>query len=318
MTVLALLLVFLLPSSWATTLSFAAAFSLAALSVVILTGYVGQVSLAQAAFMGLGALVTGKLVVEYGFSFWAAMPVAALVTAAVGAVVGLPSLRARGLHLAIVTLATGVAFDRFVFQRHEVIGPRGSWTFSRPGFLGIGLTSDRAWFLVCLGFLLVFMWGAANMRRSKTGRLLAAVQQSELAAGSLGWPVARLKLLGFALSAFVAGWAGALFAGTFEGASALPFDFRQSITLVAVTVIAGVQSIGAVAVAGFLRYVLPRLLGGGAAVDVLTGGLLILQFLTAPGGIASEIARLEHLFWGLWGRRRRPQPAEMEATRDVA
>jgi len=317
-TGVAVLLALTLPSSWSTTFSFAAAFSLAALSVVILTGYVGQISLAQAAFMGFGALITGKLVVQYDWSFWAAMPIAALATAAVGVLVGLPSLRARGLHLAIVTLATGVAFDRFVFQRSEVISRKGSWTFEgRPTFFGIGLDSDRAWFLVCLGFLVLFMWAATNLRRSKTGRLLSAVQQSELAAGSLGWPVARLKLLGFALSAFVAGWAGALFAGTFEGASALPFDFRQSITIVAVTVIAGVGSIGAVAVAGILRYVLPRLLGGGAAIDVITGGLLIIQFLTAPGGIASELARLETLFWGVWARLRR-RPVDMEAIRDVA
>jgi ABC-type branched-subunit amino acid transport system permease subunit len=309
--------VLVLPSSWSTTLSFAATFSLAALSVVILTGYVGQVSLAQAAFMGFGAFITGKLVVQYGLSFWLAVPIAALATAAVGVVVGLPSLRARGLHLAIVTLATGVAFDRFVFQRAELIGRTGSWTFERPHLFGMSLSSDRVWFFVCVAFLLAFMWGAVNLRRSKTGKLLSAIQQSELAAGSLGWPVARLKLLGFAVSAFIAGWAGALVAGTFEGASALPFDFRQSITLVAVTVIAGVRSIGAVVVAGALRYVLPRLLGGGAAIDVLTGGLLIFQFLVAPGGFASEFARLEQLFWGL--RRRREQPtAQMEVTRGAA
>jgi branched-chain amino acid transport system permease protein len=255
--------------------------------------------------------------VQYDLSFWVAMPIAALASAAAGVIVGLPSLRARGLHLAIVTLATGVAFDRFVFQRSEVISERGSWSFARPSFFGVGLTSDRAWFLVCLAFLLIFMWAATNLRRSKTGRLLSAVQQSELAAGSLGWPVARLKLLGFALSAFVAGWAGALFAGTFEGASSTPFDFRQSITLVAITVIAGVQSVGAVAVAGVFRYVLPRLLGGGAAIDVLTGGLLIVQFLTAPGGIASEIQRLESLFWGVWNKRRRVTETR-EGLRDVA
>jgi branched-chain amino acid transport system permease protein len=307
-----------LPSSWSTTFAFAAAFSLAALSVVLLTGYVGQISLAQAAFMGFGAFLTGKLVVQGGLSFWLAMPLAALATAAVGVVVGLPSLRARGLHLAVVTLATGVAFDRFVFQRPELISTTGSWSFERPHAFGASLGSDRAWFFVCLVFLVAFMWAAANLRRSKTGKLLAAVQESETAAGSLGWHVARLKLLGFGISAFVAGCAGALVAGTFEGASAAPFDFRQSITLVAVTVIAGVRSISAVAVAGTLRYVLPRFLHGGAWVDVITGGLLIVQFLTAPGGISSEFARLERLIWGLWKRRREPRAHEVVETRGAA
>ena len=306
-------LVFTLPSSWATTFSFAAAFSLAALSVVLLTGIVGQVSLAQAAFMGFGAFATGKMVADWGMSYWVALPIAAIATAAVGVIVGLPSLRARGLHLAIVTLAVGLAFDRFFFQRPELIGPTSAWSFSRPHLFGWSLDSDRSWFLVCLAFLLLFMWGASNLRRSRTGTLFEAVHQSELASASLGWPVARIKLLGFAVSAFVAGVAGALVAGTFEGASALPFDFRQSITLVALATIAGLRVIPAVAAAGFLRYVLPRLLDGvlppvlrgGEAINVLTGGLVIFQFLTAPGGIAAEVGRLERLIWGLVARRRK-------------
>lgn len=315
-----LVLVFVLPSSWATTFSFSAAFALAALSIVLLTGIVGQVSLAQAAFMGFGAFAAGKMVADWGWSYWAALPIAAVATAAVGVVVGLPSLRARGLHLAIVTLATGVAFDRFVFQRPELIGDQGSWAFRRPTFFGLSLDSDRSWFLVCLAVLLAFMWAASNLRRSRTGILLAAVQESELASASLGWPVARLKLLGFAVSALVAGVAGVLVAGTFEGASAIPFDFTQSITLVALATIAGVRSIPAVAAAGVLRYVLPRVLGGSEAINLLTGGLVIFQFLTAPGGIAVEFARAERLFWGLWTRAR-PRAAAIEpegATRGAA
>lgn len=294
-------------SSWSTTIAFAATFGLGALSVVILTGYVGQVSLAQAAFMGFGAFVTGKLVVQFGMSFWIAMPLAALATAALGLLVGLPSLRARGLHLAVVTLAMGVAFDKFVFNRAELVGRGGSWTFDRPSLLGIDLSSDRAWSVVCIVFLLLFMWGAANLRESKTGKLLSAVQGSELATSALGWPVARLKLLGFAVSAFVAGCAGALVAGTFEGASAIPFDFRQSISLIAITTIAGIRSIPAVAVAGVFRFVLPRVLGGsGGMDDLMTGFVLIVQVLMLPGGIAGAVVRLESAFWGLWPHRSIP------------
>lgn len=312
-----MLAVLVLPTSWGTTLSFAATFSLAALSVVLLTGYVGQVSLAQAAFMGFGAFVTGKLMVQGGMSFWIAMPIAALATAALGVLVGLPSLRARGLHLAVVTLSVGVAFDKFVFNRVELVGPAGSWSFERPTLFGMSLESDRSWFFVCLGFLLLFMWGAANLRRSKTGKLLSAVQGSELATSSLGWPVARLKLLGFALSAFVAGWAGALVAGTFQGASAIPFDFRQSIALIATTTIAGVRSIAGVAIAGAFRYVLPRMLGGSGGInDLMTGVTLVVQVLLLPGGAAGAIAHLEHIFWGLWPRAAKLTPAEV--TRGAA
>ncbi|MBI4729253.1 MAG: ABC transporter permease, partial [Acidobacteria bacterium] len=309
-TLAVIVLVGILPSSWATTFSFAATFSIAALSVVLLTGYVGQISLAQAAFMGFGAFVTAKIVADWGWSFWVAMPLAALATAAIGAVVGLPSLRARGLHLAVVTLAVGVAFDKFLFNRAELVGQSGSWSFERPTLFGASLGSDRTWFLVCLAFLLLFMWGAVNLRRSKTGKLLSAVQGSEIAAAALGWPVSRLKLLGFAVSAFVAGAAGALVAGTFEGASAASFDFRQSITLVAIGTIAGVRSISAVAAAGAFRYILPRVLGGsGGTDDLITGIVLIVQVLVFPGGIAGAFARLEGAFWGLWPRSQTAAPA---------
>src|SRR5918911_1647432 len=142
-----------------------AVYGLLVLSLVVLTGFVGQISFVQAELAGFGGLLAGYLIGHQHWSFWLASPVAIVASVAVGVVVGLPALRLRGLILGVVTIALALAFDAFVFT----LGPFKESSFiTRPSLLGWDLEDDRATFMFCLAVLVVCAALVANLQRSKT------------------------------------------------------------------------------------------------------------------------------------------------------
>lgn len=276
-----------------------------ALSFVVLTGFAGQTSLAQMAFAGIAGFSLSKLAIAWGLPFPIAPLLAALIAAAFGVIIGLPALRLRGINLAIVTLAGGVAISEFIFKNPKYVGDAstggariphpelGDWDFA----LVLGTKSSRPVFGIFLvGVALVVALLVANFRRSSTGRRTLAVRSNERAASAAGVNVARVKLAAFAISAFIAGIAGTLIGYRFGAVSDVSFGVVASLTALAVAYLGGITSVsgavtsGIVATAGVAFFATSEVFDAFGAWEVYVGGvLLILTAILNPEGIAGGI-----------------------------
>lgn len=289
-----LLLALLLPGALGayqlTVLTLALVYAIALVSLVLLTGFVGQVSLCQASFMGLGAFLCAALMGHYHLSYWIAAPIAIAVVFCSGVLAGLPALRLRGLTLAIVTLSLALLADNFLFQGLDWLNNNGNhWVISRPSVFGVSLDHPDALFRVIFIALLLVMLAVVRLREGRTGKSWYAMRDAEIAASTSGVSVVAMKLLGFGLAAAIAAVAGVLYALAIGVVSPEPFNFVASIQLLAIAVIAGVRSLPG-ALAGALFYIiLPQFLLQFPTLAPLTslilGGGLILQMLFAPQGI---------------------------------
>src|SRR5437016_6020721 len=159
------------------------------LSLVVLTGLVGQISFCQYSFAAIGAFTVGSLVDGHGWSFWPALVLSVVFSIGVGLLVGIPALRLSGLFLAILTVAVALFFDNFLLAPgtwDSFSGGISSWSVERPGFLGISLDGSYPFYLFTLGVFLLAVLAVWNLSRSKTGRALRAIRNSELAAATSG------------------------------------------------------------------------------------------------------------------------------------
>lgn len=279
-------------------------YGMALLSLVVLTGYVGQISLCQASFMGLGAFLSAALMGHFAMSYWLAAPITIVVVFVVGILVGLPALRLRGLTLAIVTLSLALLADNFLFGGANWLTNNGNhWRIARPSILRFALDNQATLFRFILIVLIVLLMGIIRLRIGRTGKSWFAMRDAEIAAATSGVPVTTMKLLGFGIAAGIGGLAGVLYAITNGSVSPEPFTFVTSIQLLALVVIAGVRSLPG-AILGALFYIaLPQALLANQALVPLTslilGAGLILQLLFAPqgiGGVFDSIGR--RLFHG--------------------
>ncbi len=193
-------------------------YGIVAVSLVVLTGWAGQISLGQFGLVGVSAGVAGGLVANHNIDFFAALGVGILTGVVAAVIVGLPSLRIQGLYLAVTTLAFGYAVPNYLLNGHYWIGahilPSGlSAHLSRPVLYGrIDLSGDRAFYFVCLVFLALVMVAALAFRRNRSGRVLIALRDNERAAAAFAVNPARTRLAAFAISGGIAGLAGVLFA----------------------------------------------------------------------------------------------------------
>jgi ABC-type branched-subunit amino acid transport system permease subunit/ABC-type branched-subunit amino acid transport system ATPase component len=284
-------------------------FALLALSLTVLTGWTGQLSLGQVAFLGLGAMTTYSLVVEVGLAFPSALLLAALLSAVIAVLVGTPALRMTGLYLAVTTLALAVAapwlLTRPVFTEDPtlVLLPRQQW-------LGISLASQRSYYYLCLGTLAVAIVVTARIRRSGWGRTMLAVRDNEAAAAALGLSPTRTKLTAFALSGFLAGLAGGLFGGLLEAFEPTQdFLVADSLSAVAIAVIGGLASITGTVLGALLIVGFPAFFPDSPEVALLTSGVGILVLLLyLPGGLVQILYGIRDLVLG-WVAARRPAPA---------
>lgn len=276
-----------------------------ALSLVVLTGFGGQTSLAQMAFAGVAGFALSRFAVQWGIPFPIAPVMAALVATAFGVVVGFPALRVRGTNLAIITLAGGVAIAEFVFKNPKYVGdvstggapvpnPRiGGWDVG----LILGTNASRPVFGIFLVVVaLVLALGVANVRRSPSGRRMLAARSNERAASSLGVSVERVKLQVFAGSSFIAGVGGCLIAYRFGSVSDASFGTIASLTALAVAYLGGITCVsgavtsGVVATSGVAFYGLSQLTGRAGQWEVLIGGvLLIITAVLNPEGLAGGV-----------------------------
>jgi branched-chain amino acid transport system permease protein len=281
-----------------------------ALSLVILTGFGGQTSLAQMAFAGVSGFSLSKLATNWDIPFPIAPILASLVAMVFGVLVGLPALRVRGTNLAIITLAGGVAIGEFVFKNPKYVGDAASGGAKIPnpklGGWDLGLIlGDSASrpifgvFLVVVALLVAL--GVANLRRSGTGRRMLASRSNERAATAVGISVAKTKLVVFAVSSFIAGVGGCLIAYRFGSVSDASFGTIASLTALAVaylggiTCVSGAVTAGVTATSGVAFYGMAQMTGSLGQWEALIGGvLLILTAVLNPEGIAGGIRAKAH------------------------
>jgi branched-chain amino acid transport system permease protein len=294
-------------------------YAVALISIVVLTGYVGQVSLCQASFMGLGGFLVGALMGHYGWSYWVAAPAAILVVFLVGVLVGLPALRLRGLTLAIVTLSLALLADNFLFANVGWLNNNSQgWTIARPRLLGISLESDGAWlYRVILLAAVVAMLAVVRLRRGRTGKSWYAMRDAEIAAATSGVPVVTMKLLAFGIAAALAALAGALYILAEGSVTADRFNFVASIQLLAIAVIAGTRSLPGAVLGAIFYIVFPQILLNVQALVPLTalilGAGLILQVIMAPQGLGGLLEAAEtRLFRQLGGGDQPREPGDRE------
>lgn len=248
-----------LPSEWGSALLTSVIFTSLALSLVVLTGYVGQTSLAQAAIAGIAGFALSRLTERFGVPFPLAPLLAALVATAFGVLVGVPALRVRGVNLAIVTLAGGIALSELLFKNPSFVGDvRTGGAKVRPPHLGpldLGLQTAgdpyRPHFGVFVTVVVALLaLAVANLRRAATGRAMLAVRGNENAAAAAGVNVAATKLMAFGVSSFIAGVGGTLLAYRFGSISDASFGLFASLTLLAFAYVGGITSVAGALVAG--------------------------------------------------------------------
>lgn len=267
-------------------------FAIAGLSLTILTGYGGQISLGQWAIAGIAAFAAGHVSTGLGWEMWAAVAVAMATGAVASVVIGLPALRLKGLFLAISTLAFAVAASSWLFHTDWFAGGRAGMSVTRPALA----SDDRSFYYLVLAGLMLAMLFVRVIGRGRLSRNITAVRENEHVAASFGINVVATKLLTFALSGLLAGLAGGMFVFTQGGITGESFRVLLSFTVVMFSIIGGVSSIAGPVIGAGLLMVVPELLPGQAALAALAGGgTLILVCQVLPGGLVTLLHRLESL-----------------------
>ena len=284
-------------------------FGIVAVSLVVLTGWAGQVSLGQMGFVGIGAAVGGAVTDRLGWDLAIAIIIAGLVGGVVAMVIGLPALRRRGLTLAVMTLAFALMVSSYVLNRSYFgeVSDR-DWLPGRrvervPILGGIEVASEAQFFFLTVVALAVAILMVRGVRRSRTGRALIAIRENERAAESFGINAKRTTLAAFGFSGFLAAYAGALFVHQQNSLSATAFAPEQSLQVFAMVVIGGLGSVpgailGAVYVRGAQWY-LPY-----QWQFLATGAGLLLVLLVLPGGLGGALADLRDVVLRWIARRR--------------
>ena len=293
--------VLLTSGSWRFGIVTSMILSLIALSLVLLTGYLGQISLASMAFAGSAGFALSKVTTNWGVPFPLSILLSALIATALGVVVGVPALRIRGAQLAVVTLAAALAIQSFVFNNPSITPFEGN-LISDPKLFGWDLSVRQGSELTTIEFSMMvlvvvtvltlivmrFMAGA-------TGRAFLAVRSNERAAASVGINVAATKLLGFALSAFLAGVGGCLIGYSRGQLSAASFTVIIGLTLLAMTYVGGITSVSGAFIAGIIGplgvgYVfLTQTIDFGQYYQIIAAGSLLLMAVLNPVGVVGAV-----------------------------
>ena len=319
----AVLSLYVLDTRWATAVFVTLIAATFILSIVVLTGFAGQLSLAQYAIGGIGALVAAKLVAEEGWPTELAFLAGIVGAIVIGLLFAIPALRTRGVNLAVVTLGLGFAVSAVIFSNSDYVATRTLDNGTNIGSTTLfwvdvnAIDHPERWAVVCLvGFSLVVVL-VANLRRSRTGRRLIAVRTNERAAASLGISVFGAKLYAFAVAAAIAAVAGVLLGFQTSLVTYTQYNAFASINAVAQAVIGGIGWVlgsifGATLAAGSVgSVVLEDWINLGEWLTFIGGAVLIILLLVHPDGIADGTCRALRNARG-WVRAARVRPAEVE------
>ena len=269
-----------------------------ALSLVVVTGYVGQISLAQLTFAGAAAFALSTIANSWGIPFPIAPILAALFATVVGVVVGLPALRIRGLLVGVVTLTLAAALEGVWFENNSIDGGASGLAVPVPRLfglnLGIGSGSDfprPAFGLLCLVVLVLVAVAVAKLRTSRLGSAMLAVRADERSAAASGVNVARVKLTGFAIGAFIAGLGGSLLAYQALNVNDSPFTAIGGLALFTTVYLAGITSVsggllaGVISAGGVLFFMLSSVFSVSNWYAVVVGASVIVTVIFNPEGL---------------------------------
>ena len=276
-------------------LHFIGIYSIVGFGLMMLVGFTGQISLGHAAFLAVGAY-TEALLQGAGVPFVISISCAALFSAALGVIVGLPALRLKGIYLAIATLAFNVIIEEITARWESLTGGNGGKHVKPIEMFGWSLDSDAAFYYVCLTLAVLSCLACINLLRSPTGRAFVAVRDSEISASCMGVNLARAKTLSFAFSAALTGIGGALYAHKIAFISPEQFTLFVSIELVTMVIIGGVGFLhGAVLGAAFIivlpqaislaKDYLPAGFAGSGLQGIVFGVVLVALIIFEPMGL---------------------------------
>src|ERR1700728_2526093 len=306
------------PYDWVAALQVQMVFVIILFSFIVVTGYAGQVSLAQMGFAGVGALIAGYLYSSHGWPFLLALLAGMVAVIPIGAVTALAGVRTRGVALAIVTLGLAFSLETVIFGNPQFTGGVIGFQANNPKFFGIqvnALTYPARYATLTLGFLVLAGLGVANLRRGRAGRRLIAVRTNERAAAAMGISVPGAKLYAFVLGAMIAALGGVLLTFSQPVLSFSNFAAINSVLDTQYAVLGGVGTVGGPLIgssfqAGTLGQQIFSFLGGNVAfylaLAVGVGVLLVLTFF--PDGLAPLVASL-HQWWLVPLRKRLPHPS---------
>lgn len=272
--------------------------SLAMISVIsavglnLLTGNSGQISLCHSSFMAIGAYGSALITARVGIPFWASIPLGALLAAGIGALVGAPASRLRGIYLALATLGFLQIVQIAIEELADITGGVRGLTIPKPEIAGVKV-SDYARFLIVLGCCAFSIWTARNLLASRVGRELDAVRLSPHAAQALGVSVHRVRLAAFALSAAYAGLAGGLLAIVVGFIDPVEFGVSAALRQITFIVVGGMGSVAGSVLGAVVLSALPELLRPVKEYSDVIYTLILLAFLIfLPHGLVSAWRRV--------------------------
>jgi branched-chain amino acid transport system permease protein len=284
------------------------------LSVVVITGYVGQISVVQLALAGISGFIISHLATDHGIGFPEGMLIGAFGATVLGLVIALSALRVRGVSLAVITLAAAVAIEQFVFLNSTWGGGTSSSPVPEPKLFGLDLgpyASFRGldgkvpspvfgFFVVALTVLLGLF--VANLRRSTLGQRMLAVRSNERAAAVAGVNVRNVKFAAFGISSFIAGISGALYGYNFSSVTVNRFSALTALSLIALAYVGGITMVsgaifaGLISVEALFPYALEKWFGVSGNYALLFAGLaLIITLIQNPDGVAGATYRKRQL-----------------------
>jgi branched-chain amino acid transport system permease protein len=286
-----------------------------AVGLNILTGFTGQISLGQGAFLGVGAYTSAYFTAKMGLPFWVGVPAAGVVTAFAGMIFGIPSLRLKGLYLAIATLASQFILEWIFLRWETVTGGSYGIVVPRPSIGGYVFESDRSYYYVVLVIAILMVLFAVNLVRTRTGRAFMSVRDHYISAEIMGINLFKYRILSFAVSSFYAGVAGALFGHSLKFVSSEQFGIGVSVTYLAMIIIGGMGSILGSIYGAVFMILLPQVITGmtntlGASYPNIEqivialeqgifGAIIILFLIFEPDGLAHRWKMIK-AYWKLY------------------
>jgi branched-chain amino acid transport system permease protein len=286
-----------------------------AIGLNILTGFTGQISLGNAAFMAIGAYSCGYLGTKFNMPFYICIPLAGLITASFGMFVGIPSLRIKGLYLAMATLAAHFIVEFLIVKWESVTGGVAGLTILTPKLGSFAIDSDARLFVLIIVLAILAVFFAKNLFRTKVGKAFVAIRDQAISAEVMGVNILKYKLLSFGISSFYVGVAGALIAYQSKIISPETFPIAVAIDYLGMIIIGGLGSIlgsiyGAIFITllpELLRMIttslsgsFPELINKLAAMKELVFGMLVIIFLIfEPNGMAARWHSIKN-YWKLY------------------
>jgi branched-chain amino acid transport system permease protein len=283
------------------------------LGLNLLTGMTGLISLGHAGFLAVGAYAAGIVATRYGWPMLPAILAGGVCAAVAGLVVGVPSLRLKGLYLAITTMAFAVIINHLILNGDELTGGSEGLQVTQPALFGTPLIAERGYYYVVLAVLVLAVFATLNLQRSRVGRALMAIRDHDIAARAMGVDLVRWRLLAFTVSAFYTGIAGGLLAYYTRYLNVDSFGLLVSIEALSMLIVGGLGSVAGALLGTVFIFVLNEGLGllfgalgsGLLSTDAfeikgIVYGLAIVLFLRfEPDGLIGRWRDIKH-YWTHW------------------